>query len=167
MRSKSRRGFTLIELMMAVSIIGIIISMVAPRLTLVLERAYQGRTRAQLGALRSAIQLYYTDTEGKIAYFNHTDGVPATESLSAVLAPTYIAKVPTPYLADTFLFAGINYDESARTHMAANPPEDVVFARGVPGALVVDRPYVYDPTDGHVYICSGNYDVAGNFFYNW
>lgn len=169
MKSRRASGFTLIELMMAVAIIGVLATMIAPRIQLVLERAYEAKSRSQLGALRSALALYYSDTEGKIAYNGWPDGVPADGiNLTSVLTPHYISSVPAPFLADHFPYPpGLYFDTDSQVNIAHVPPRDVVFARGAPTAILVDRPYVYDPTNGTVYICDGNYSVAGDFYYNW
>lgn len=169
MRSKSTSGFTLIELMMAVSIIGVLATIMAPRIQLVLERAYEGKTRSQLGALRSALALYYSDTEGKVAYTGWPDGVPPDGvNLTSILTPRYIPSVQAPFLADHFPYPpGLYFDVDSKTNIEHVPPRDVVFAAGPPAAILADRPYVYDPTSGTLYICDGNYSVAGEFYYNW
>lgn len=170
MKSKRSTGYTLIELMMVIAIMGVLASIIAPRVEFILERAYEGRAKAQLGAIRSALQLYYSDTEGRLAYLNHADGVGSLDgsSLSRIISPVYMQKVPTPFLSDHFNFVpGLNYDVQAKINMAQVPPLDIVFVSGPPQAILVDRPYVYDPTTGSVYYCDGNYSVAGEFYYAW
>jgi len=170
MKSNSRRGYTLVELMMVISILGVLASIVSPRVALVLERAYEGRAKGDLGAVRSALQLYYSDTEGRTAFFNHANGVGSLDgsSISTVLTPAYLSRMPVPYLADHFNFVpGLNYDTQAKINMATVPPNDIVFFAGPPQALLVNRPYVYDPTNGNIYYCNGNYNISGDFYYSW
>jgi prepilin-type N-terminal cleavage/methylation domain-containing protein len=170
MKFKSSRGYTLVELMTVVVILGVVSSMVAPRITQVLERAYEAKAKGQLGAVRSAIQIYYSNTEGRLPFQNEPDGVASDRgmNLSEVLAPIYLNRLPTPYLADHFTFVpGLFYDVEARRNMEETPPKDVVFVAGPPAAVLVNRPYVYDPVNGHIYYCNGNYAVAGVFYYEW
>jgi prepilin-type N-terminal cleavage/methylation domain-containing protein len=61
---KSKKGFTLIELMIVVAIIGILAAIAIPRFASMLERSREGATKGNLGALRSAVSIYYGDKEG-------------------------------------------------------------------------------------------------------
>lgn len=57
-------GFTLIELMTVVVIIGILASIAIVRYRDILRRATEGATRGNLGTIRAAVHIYYADTEG-------------------------------------------------------------------------------------------------------
>lgn len=59
----NRIGFTLVELMIVVAIIGILAGVAIPRYMDFLQRSREGATKGNLGALRSAINIYYADTE--------------------------------------------------------------------------------------------------------
>lgn len=56
-----KRGFTLIELMVVVAIIGVMAAVVLATLTDVQKDAHDKRRRADLDAVRKALELYYTD----------------------------------------------------------------------------------------------------------
>jgi general secretion pathway protein G len=64
-RSCQVGGFTLIELMIVVSIIAILASIAIPKFASLIRKAKEGSTKGSLGALRSAMSIYYSDNEGQ------------------------------------------------------------------------------------------------------
>ena len=61
---KNNKGFTLIELMIVVAIIGILAAVAIPKFTSMLEKAREGATQGNIGAIKSAISIYYGDKQG-------------------------------------------------------------------------------------------------------
>ena len=64
MLRSNARGFTLIELMIVVGIIGILASIAVPRFAQMLEKSREGSTKGNLSSIKSAAGIYYSDTQG-------------------------------------------------------------------------------------------------------
>jgi prepilin-type N-terminal cleavage/methylation domain-containing protein len=63
-RGGKRLGFTLIELMLVVAIIGLLAAIAIPKFSDMVIRAKEAAIKGKLGALRSAVTIYYADNEG-------------------------------------------------------------------------------------------------------
>src|SRR5437764_14353001 len=90
--SKTKRGFTLIELMIVVAIIGILAAIAIPQFANMVAKAQEGATKGNLGTLRSALSIYYGDTEG----------VYPVDNLSVLTtSQKYLQGIPTAALPKT------------------------------------------------------------------
>ena len=58
------KGFTLIELMIVVAIIGILSAIAIPKFADLIRKSNEGATKGNLGSLRSALSIYYGEQEG-------------------------------------------------------------------------------------------------------
>lgn len=77
------KGFTLIELMVVIVILGILAAVIAPRIPSFITKAKEGKTKGNLGTLRSTLNIYYSDN----------DGVYPEDDLSCLM-PKYVDKIP-------------------------------------------------------------------------
>ena len=82
------RGFTLIELMVVIVILGILAAVLAPRIPAFIVKAKEGRTKGNLANLRSAIRIYYSDNDG--IFPSGTDRT----ALANAIVPRYISRLP-------------------------------------------------------------------------
>ena len=87
-------GFTLIELMIVVAIIGILASIAVPKFAELIRKSNEGANKGNLGALRSALTIYYGDMEGLYPSKNRLQ-----YSGLDPLVPKYIGEIPTVKLS--------------------------------------------------------------------
>lgn len=93
---RSKKGFTLVELMIVVAIIGILAGIAIPRYMNFIRRSREGATKGNLGAVRSALNIYYSDTEGIFP----SRGVVAAGNIGAagILAAPFLGTTANNYL---------------------------------------------------------------------
>ncbi len=84
LKELSKKGFTLIELMIVVAIIGILAAIAIPKFAELIRKSSEGASKGNLGALRSAMSIYYGDLEGQY---------PASIT-SLTIAGKYLGTVP-------------------------------------------------------------------------
>jgi prepilin-type N-terminal cleavage/methylation domain-containing protein len=63
--SRRASGFTLIELMIVVAIIGILAAIAVPKFAELIRKSGEGSSKGNLGAIRSTLSIYYGDMEGQ------------------------------------------------------------------------------------------------------
>ncbi len=65
---KRALGFTLIELILVASIIGLLAAIAIPKFANMIVKAKESAVRGSLGAIRGALVIYYADNEGFYPY---------------------------------------------------------------------------------------------------
>jgi len=93
---RSKKGFTLIELMIVVAIIGILAAIAIPQFAQLISKSQEGQTKGNLGTVRSALSIYYGDTEGQYPTFSAVtpSGFTALTAGSKYLQQTPNASLP-------------------------------------------------------------------------
>lgn len=86
MKNKSRGGFTLIELVVVIVILGILMAIAIPKYIDITDKAYRAADRAQLGALRAATHMLYATNV--LAGISGTNAWPAESNVWAQLQST-------------------------------------------------------------------------------
>ena len=81
---KNKKGFTLIELMIVVAIIGILAAIAIPKFAELIRKSSEGASKGNLGAVRSALSIYYGDMEG----------VYPADMASLTIAGKYLTVIP-------------------------------------------------------------------------
>jgi general secretion pathway protein G len=80
---KKARGFTLVEIILVIVIIGILAAIIIPKFAGQSDKAKVATTKANINSLRSAIRLFQSDN----------NGTPPT-NLTTDLVPNYIRAIP-------------------------------------------------------------------------
>lgn len=90
------RGFTLIELMIVVAIIGILAAIAVPKFAELIKKSREGALKGTLSSVRSALRVYYADNEA--IYPAGPAGANITY-LQSSLAPKYLNEWPSVHAA--------------------------------------------------------------------
>jgi prepilin-type N-terminal cleavage/methylation domain-containing protein len=78
MRLRNARGFTLVELMIAVTVVGILATVAIPMFQVVPERSKSTEAVTALGLIRSAMRIYYVEHGTYANAVHFTDGAQVT-----------------------------------------------------------------------------------------
>lgn len=137
------RGFTLVEMMMVVVIIGFLLGLAVPKMAKLIEKSREGSVRSNLSAFRAAITLYYGSTEG--------------------LFPSSVG------LADA-MTTGEKYLSEIKAISLPNPAGHLVASRGITGTLndaAAERWYYMGPNDGRLFINCTHEDATQRIWSTW
>ena len=85
----TRKGFTLIELMIVVAIIGILAAIAIPKFADLIRKSNEGSTKGNLGTLKGALSVYYGQNEGLY---------PADNLTSMTVNGTYLSNIPPAFM---------------------------------------------------------------------
>lgn len=90
---RTRHGFTLIELMLVASIVGLLTSVLVPKFGEMIQKAKEAALKGKIGSIRSMISIYYADNEGMFPLQETLSGLWGNViTLPDTLIPKYAAK---------------------------------------------------------------------------
>jgi prepilin-type N-terminal cleavage/methylation domain-containing protein len=133
-RSNSK-GFTLLELMIVVAIIGILAAIAIPKFAQMLEKSREGGTKDELASLKSAASIYYGDQQG---IWPNTLDTSGAYSFSRYMDNISAVKVTGAFIPGSTSPVG---NIVTSTTMSAVPTGG-------------DTGWLYDSTNGSVYVNS-------------
>jgi type IV pilus assembly protein PilA len=90
---KNQKGFTLIELMIVVAIIGILAAIALPKFADMLEKSRDGATKGNLDSMKSAINMYTADQSGQYPTQILDTHIPATNDINFI--KKYMDSIPS------------------------------------------------------------------------
>jgi len=64
MKKRYKIGFTLIELMIIVAVVGILSAIMVPKFSDMIIKSRESTVKGELGTMRSAVNVYYADNQG-------------------------------------------------------------------------------------------------------
>ena len=140
-KTSGKHGFTLIELMIVVAIIGILAAIAIPKFAELIRKSNEGASKGNLGSIRSALSIYYGDMEGVYP----TDVVALTQNGKYMTA---IPKAKTPNF----------HPDSASVNQAATPVDDTKN-----GGWAYDNSNT-DPNFGSLWVNCTHTDTKGSIW---
>ena len=141
MNRQPRRGFSLIEMVIVILILGIIAAVAAPRMFDTATTAEENTTRQQLAVLRNAIEMYRARS-----------GIyPANGELPAAMAPMLNGPFPAPSIGTARGDVGVYYDTDGDTATPVAPDESQ------------DGGWAYKPINGTLRLNVGAAEVGADW----
>jgi len=140
-RMRSVSGMSILEMVAIVTVLSVVAAITFPKFQRMLYQSREGRTKANLGDIRGAIAIYYSDHYG---LFPSDNGLPETR-LSKALVPTYLEVLPAVDLLHL-------YKEKLNT---------------VNDRLDDGGDWVYGTLEGHIYVNSTRLDTEEQPISGW
>lgn len=140
MNLKGKKGFTLLELLVVVAIVGLLAAVAIPKYGDLLEKANLGATVGNLGSLRSAVGIYYG---------------------TYIEMPKSIDYRQEPQFAKVFN-GDLPYVKAK--HPPESRPTGNEVTIGDTSPSTAGKGWYYKPNDGSVYINSVAKDINGNIY---
>lgn len=141
MNRQRRKGFSLIEMVIVILILGIIAAVAAPRMFDTATTAEENTTRQQLAVLRNAIEMYRARS-----------GIyPANGELPNAMSTMLNGPFPAPTIGSVRNDAGVYYDTDGDTATSVAPDE------------AEDGGWAYKPANGTLKLNVGASEVGADW----
>ena len=141
----------MIELMIVVAIIGILAAVAMPKFADLVRKSKEGATKGSLGAVRSALSIYYADNEGMWPL--SLAGMVSIQIAGAASGAKYLDAIPSCKLG---------------CYGHADLATEVVIDTGLMSAGVTDvGGWLYDNTIGAVAVNCNHTDTKGTKYTAW
>ena len=141
MNRQTRSGFSLIEMVIVILILGIIAAVAAPRMFDTATTAEENTTRQQLAVLRNAIEMYRARS-----------GIyPANGELPDAMATMLNGPFPAPSIGSARDDNGVYYDTNGDTATSVVPDEQQ------------DGGWAYKPANGTLKLNVGSAEVGADW----
>lgn len=161
--TKKQKGFTLVELMIVVAIIGVLAAVAIPKFADMLEKSREGATKGNLSAIKSAVSNYYADQQG--IYPGNLDTLTYTLNGTQVPAflPTYIESLPGVKVTGK---NSANGNNAGPGKAAATAAQVSTGSWSTPAFTSTGVGWKYDNAQsaGHVWVNSHLLDMAGKSY---
>lgn len=144
---KKEHGFTLIELMIVVAIIGILAALALPKFASLVEKSREAATKGSINSLMSAVSIYYGDREGVYPSILDTTG--------GYMFSRYMDTIPPVKATHSGIDAnGTALSPSGSTILATS--DEVITASGIG--------WRYNSNTGHIFVNSSVTDSKGSAY---
>jgi prepilin-type N-terminal cleavage/methylation domain-containing protein len=165
--TKKQNGFTLVELMIVVAIIGILAAVAIPKFAQMLEKSREGATKGNLSAIKSAVSNYYADQQGNYPQTALTTAtwslvVGGTTTTYPAFVPQYIDQISPVKVTAASTFNATSYQNggpgvgSSANAITTGTWSNIGFATNTAGSG-----WKYDNNIGAVWVNSGLVDMTG------
>lgn len=153
-----KRGFSLIELLIVVAVVGLLTAIFVPNALLAIQKAKQRETMKDMVGIATAVADYITDAGEAPDAGNQSGPLVGDSDFVKAISPSYIKKCPT---RDQWGFNFRVYAGSAVGSMYGIPAEDIgpddflIVSLGRDGADGGTKAFTYLPDD----LPSGLYEM--------
>ena len=105
-------GFTLIEIMVVIIILGLLATLIIPNITGYTEKAKREKTRADIASLEGALELFRADN----GFYPSTD-----QGLQALVVKPTTPRIPTKWMEGGYFKKGIPLDPWGNRYVYFSP----------------------------------------------